>query len=98
MSKIGKQFQFPHKIQQIRYRKLWHFFIGIKPVRNFCSIAKSGKLSNLFLQSFVKLVQEKEIQNSNPNKILPQSEVNKTLRSLDVLIAMMDQVKLKKEN
>ena len=29
---------------------------------------------------------------------MPQSELNKTLRSLDVLIAMMDQVKLKKEN
>jgi hypothetical protein len=43
-------------------------------------------------------VASKQEQLANPNKIIPQKELNLTLRNLDILICMMGQVKLKKEN
>ncbi len=60
----------------------------LKTLKDFSSISKTVKLSNLFLTSFAEIVAQH--QNSNDHTAL--------LLQLDVLIALMDQVKLKKEN
>ena len=57
-------------------------------LQDFASIAKTGKLSILFLESFAEVVKLKE-NTSNSWKVL---------KSLDVLIAMLDKVKLNKVN
>ena len=57
-------------------------------LQDFASIAKSGKLSNLFLQSFAEVVTLKEAS----------GEAWSVLRNLDVLIAILEKVKLNKAN
>ena len=65
----------------------------LNTLQDFASIAKSGKLSNLFLQTFAGVVAHKE------QKIfMVRAEEEGLLRNLDVLIAMLEQVKLKKDN
>lgn len=77
------------------YRSEGHASI-LLTLRDFCKIAKKSGLNNLFLQSFAELVQQKESQSQN--KILSQMEINQVLRSMDVIIAMVAEVQLKREN
>lgn len=65
-------------------------------LQDFASIAKAGKLSNLFLSSFAELVDQKEMWAGED--YIPTSDMNLILKNFDVLIAIMDQVKLKKDN
>lgn len=58
-------------------------------MQDFASIAKSVKLSNHFLMSFAQMVQQKN------ERQLSNDQISK---GLDVLLAMMEKVKLKKEN
>lgn len=57
-------------------------------LQDFASIAKTGRLSNYFLKTFADVVNLKE----------EGGDMTLVLKSLDVLIAMLEQVKLKKEN
>ena len=61
----------------------------MKTLQDFSSISKSVKLSNLFLTSFAELAAEQES---------PDCKIETTLLKLDILIAMMEKVKLKREN
>jgi hypothetical protein len=61
----------------------------LQTLQDFSSIAKSGTLSNRFLTAFAELVTEKEA-----NAV----DTDAALRRLDVLIAMMEKVKLSREN
>ena len=58
-------------------------------LRDFSSVAKTGTLNNLFLVTFAELVDRKT------NNSVTQTE---TMLQLDVLIAILDKVKLKREN
>ena len=58
-------------------------------LQDFSSIAKSATLSNRFLTQFAELVTQKEAHSIENDEVLLQ---------LDVLIAMMEKVKLHKEN
>lgn len=58
-------------------------------LQDFSSIAKSVTLSNRFLTAFAELVTEQEA-----NSV----DTDAALRRLDVLIAMMEKVKLSREN
>ena len=58
-------------------------------LQDFSSIAKSATLSNRFLTSFAELVTQKEAHSITNEQLLLH---------LDVLIAMMEKVKLHKEN
>jgi hypothetical protein len=61
----------------------------LKTLQDFSSISKSVKLSNLFLTSFAELAGEQDS---------PTCSKEATLLKLDVLLAMMEKIKLKKEN
>ena len=58
-------------------------------LKDFSSIAKVGTLNNLFLVSFTELVEKKESNTATLTEVLLQ---------LDVLIAILEKVRLKKEN
>ena len=58
-------------------------------LQDFSSIAKSATLSNRFLTSFAELVTQKEAHSITNEELLLH---------LDVLVAMMEKVKLMKEN
>jgi len=68
----------------------------LQALQDFASIAKAGKLSNLFLSSFAELVEQKEMWAGEDH--IPSTDLNLILKNFDVLIAIMDQVKLKKDN
>ena len=59
----------------------------LKTLQDFASVAKAGKLNNLFLQSFTQLQSQMQTQSKES-----------LLRNLDVLISLMNNVKLKKDN
>ena len=61
----------------------------IATLKDFSSIAKSGTLNNLFLTSYAELVEKKEQGSKNPVELLLQ---------LDVLIAMMEKIRLNRDN
>ena len=61
----------------------------LKTLQDFSQISKTVRLSNIFLTAFAEVVQSAEMSAG------PREDV---LLKLDVLIAMMDKVKLKKEN
>jgi len=61
----------------------------LRTLQDFASIAKSGTFGNKFLTSFSELVAQKESRSVSNEQIL---------LNLDVLIAMMEKVKLNKEN
>ena len=61
----------------------------IATLKDFSSIAKSGTLNNLFLTSYAELVEKKEQGSTNPVELLLQ---------LDVLIAMMEKIRLNRDN
>ena len=65
-------------------------------IKDFGRIAKASKLNNMFLQSFAEVVEMKESQ-EGLDYISP-SETNMILKQLDVLIALVNQVNLKKDN
>lgn len=67
----------------------------LKTLSDFASIAKTGKLSNLFLQSFAELVQLKDSFGAGP---LSAQDTDKLHKRLDVLIAILEEVKLNKQN
>ena len=58
-------------------------------LKDFSSIAKIGTLNNLFLMTFAELVEKKQ----NNSVSLPE-----ILLQLDVLIAILEKVKLKRDN
>ena len=58
-------------------------------LKDFSSISKIGTLNNLFLTSFAELVEKKQSNAATPAEILLQ---------IDVLIAILEKVRLKKEN
>ena len=58
-------------------------------LQDFSSIAKSGTLNNLFLMSFAELVERKQ------NKSIQTDEL---LNQMDVLMAILEKVRLKREN
>ena len=58
-------------------------------LKDFSSISKIGTLNNLFLTSFAELVEKKQSNTATPAEILLQ---------VDVLIAILEKVRLKKEN
>ena len=61
----------------------------IVTLKDFSSIAKSGTLNNLFLNSYAELVQAKQNGQIEPIKLLLQ---------LDVLIALMEKIRLNRDN
>ena len=63
-------------------------------LQDFSSIAKTGKLSNLFLESFAEIVAAKE----RLGQLGHNTDSNQILLNLDVLFAMLQQVKLNKSN
>ena len=58
-------------------------------LKDFSSIAKIGTLNNLFLMTFAELVEKKQAKSISLPEMLLQ---------LDVLIAILEKVKLKREN
>jgi len=74
----------------------------LKTLQDFCSIAKVSKLSNLFLNSFAELVAIMEQLKAMDKRTQPQEvttiKYNVVLRNVDVLFALMQKVKLNKEN
>ena len=68
----------------------------LNTLQDFASIAKAGKLSNLFLSSFAELVEQKEMWEGE--EYMPSTDLSLILKNFDVLIAIMEQVKLKKDN
>jgi len=58
----------------------------LNTLQDFASIAKTGKLSNLFLASFAQVVQQKEGLKGYQD----HAELDKMLKNLDVLIAMLE--------
>ena len=58
-------------------------------LKDFSSISKIGTLNNLFLMSFAELVDKKQANTATLAEILLQ---------LDVLIAILEKVRLKREN
>ena len=58
-------------------------------LKDFSSISKIGTLNNLFLMSFAELVEKKQANTATLAEILLQ---------LDVLIAILEKVSLKREN
>jgi len=60
----------------------------LETLTDFASIALKGKLSNLFLESFAQTVTMMERRGCN----------DLILRNLDVLIAILEQVKLNRSN
>jgi len=61
----------------------------LRTLKDFSSIAKSGMLNNLFLVSFADLVDKKQ------SAKLSHAE---TMLQLDILLAILDKVSLKREN
>lgn len=61
----------------------------LKTLKDFSSIAKSGTLNNLFLVTFAELVEKKKNSTATLAEVLLQ---------LDVLIAILEKVRLKREN
>lgn len=74
----------------------------LKTLQDFCSIAKVAKLSNLFLTSFAELVVILEQLQAADKAGQPLNvsiiKYNTVLRNMDVLFALMQKTKLKKEN
>ena len=58
-------------------------------LKDFSSIAKIGTLNNLFLTTFAELVDKKQQQTVS---------LQETMHQLDVLIAILEKVRLKREN
>ena len=58
-------------------------------LKDFSSIAKIGTLNNLFLTTFAELVDKKQQQ---------KVSLQETMHQLDVLIAILEKVRLKREN
>lgn len=65
----------------------------LETLKDFASIAKGGKLNNLFLTSFAEVVQQKEALQRNQPEAL-----DSILKSLDVLTVILEKAKLKKDN
>ncbi len=61
----------------------------LQTLQDFSSVAKIGTLNNLFLTTFAELVQRKQ-----SNSI----EMEEAMLQLDVLIAILEKVRLKREN
>jgi len=61
----------------------------LKTLQDFSSIAKSGTLNNLFLTSFAELVTQKQSHSLSTTQQLLQ---------IDILLAIMEKVKLKRDN
>lgn len=61
----------------------------LKTLQDFSSIAKSGTLNNLFLTSFAELVTQKQCHSLSTTQQLLQ---------IDILLAIMEKVKLKRDN
>ena len=58
-------------------------------LKDFSSIAKKGTLNNMFLMSFAELIERKSSKNVGLSEVLLQ---------LDVIIAILEKVSLKREN